>query len=271
MCEVFSARDLRRVECGDSRPIVAVKRLLPDVAQNRQAQLALAQEFFTLRHLVHPGVVRVFDLHREEWGLCFSMELLEGSSAYDMLGGNPVGLGRQGATAGSKIFETLDYLHAHGVAHGDIKPANIFLEQEGRVVVLDFNVALVNARPGAANAAASHGLRKALRIPAYSLLHASPESLEGAPPSPSGDVFSACCTVYEMLAGEHPFKMLPANKAAAQSVVPARPAFLGRRQWQWLRRGLSFVPQERPSSGQLCSAFGERRWFANLAFSLLLR
>lgn len=261
MCEVCSAIDLRRMECGDPHPVVAVKRLLPEMVGNRKAQLALAREFFTLRHLVHPGVVRVFDLHREHWGVCFSMELLEGASAHSALGEHPSGLGKSGITAGYKIFDILNYLHAHGVTHGDVKPANIVLEQDGRLVLLDFNVAQFNARPGLASAAMSRGLEKSLPVPAFSRLHSSPRMLSGAPPTPSCDVFSASCTVYELLTGEHPYKMMPADQAAKRKLEPARPAFLPGRHWKWLRRGLLFESRERPSSRQLMAAFREPGWF----------
>jgi len=261
MCEVCSAIDLRRMECGDPRPVVAVKRLLPSLVDNRKAQLALAREFFILRHLTHPGVVRVFDLHREHWGICFSMELLEGASAYSILGEHPSGMGKSGIVAGRKIFDILDYLHAHGVTHGDVKPANIVLEQDGRLVLLDFNVTQFSARPGLASAAMSRGLEKSLRVSAYSRLHSSPQMLWGAAPSPSCDVFSASCTVYELLSGEHPFKMMPADQAATRKLEPVRPTYLSGRQWKWLRRGLSFESRDRPSPRQLLAAFGERSWF----------
>lgn len=251
LCEVFSAVDLRRVECGDSRPVVAVKRLLSEFAHERQARSALAQEYFTLRHLTHYGVVRVFDLHREAWGMCFSMELLEGQPAHAALGSHPAGLGGAGITLGARIFESLAYLHAHGVSHGDVKPANVFLEQGGRTVLLDFNIARVSERPGAASAKVVHGLPGGARIPGLSRQHASPERLKGTPPDPRGDVFSASCTVYELITGVHPFGTLPAHEAAFGNLRPERPSVLTRGQWRELRKGLSFDPHGRPTAQRL--------------------
>lgn len=262
MCEVFSALDLRRVECGDSRPLVAVKRLLPEFAQDPQARSVLAREYFILRRLAHPAVVRVFDLHREGWGLCFSMELLEGQSACAALGGRPVGLGMAGVTAGARIFGALAYLHAHGVAHGDVKPANVFLEQDGRTVLLDFNVSRVSENPGGAAARMAQELPDAVRVPGLSPLHASPESLEGAPPDSRGDVFSASCTVYELITNAHPFRRLPALEAARQGLSPGRPSGLTGRQWRALRGGLAFEAEARPTSRRLFEAFDSEGWFA---------
>ena len=262
MCEVFSARDLLRVECGDSRPLVAIKRLLPEYIQDRQARSVLAREYFTLRHLAHPGVVRVFDLHRERWGLCFSMELLEGASACATLAERPAGLAGAGVRAGARIFEALAYLHAHGVAHGDVKPANVFLGHDGRPVLLDFNVSRVSARRGRAAARVAHGLPEGARVPGLSPLHASPEVLVGAPPDCRGDVFSASCTVYELITNRHPFKRLPAHEAARLGLRPERPVGLTGGQWRALRDGLSFDPQARPPSHRICAALEGGGWFA---------
>jgi serine/threonine-protein kinase Stk1 len=266
MCEVFAAKDLRRVEFGDSRPLVALKRLLPEFAGKRQAQLSLAQEFCTLRHLVHPGVVRVYDLHREEWGPCFSMELLEGKSVQTAIDDQRQGLGPAGISQAANIFDALAYLHAVGVRHGDIKPGNVFLEGDGRVVLLDFNISSVSARPGAASGLLGHGLRESPRIPAFSPGHAAPEVMAGGPPSQAADIFSVCCTVYELLAGVHPYRAIPANQAKEQGLVPDRPAWLGRNPWSLLRRGLSFFPQERPDAGELRAAIMGQGWPRLLPF-----
>jgi serine/threonine-protein kinase Stk1 len=255
MCEVFSAVDLLRVECGDPRPLVALKRLLPEAAELRPARQALAREFFTLRHVAHPGVVRVFDLHRETWGLCFSMELLEGATAHAASAGRPHGLGRGAMPVAAEIFKTLAHLHGIGVAHGDVKPANIFLGRSGRVVLLDFNVSRAASYPGAAGPLALREVEDVPGVPGVSLLHASPECLEGAPAWPGGDIFSACCCVYELLAGRHPFEMLPAHEAAGKRLRPTRPPHLGPWAWRRLRQGLSFDASRRPSAAKLYSVF----------------
>lgn len=308
MCEVFAALDLRRVEWGDTKPLVAVKRLLPEFSENSHAQLLLAQEFFTLRHIVHPGVVRVFDLHREPFGLCFSMELLEGYSIQDWMNRKDAlesgqeqnnaqdsvfaAVHKQPKSISAKLFDTLGHLHCNGVVHADIKPANIFLAQEGRVVLFDFNVSLVESRPGSACADMAQGLRSALRLPAYSPLHAAPERLLGGSPSAEDDVFAACCTIYEMIQGEHPFKRLTSVEASAKGLSPdsvyngsfskgaawepglesSDAARISAQQWRCLCQGLSFAPEQRPSALQLRDAFMTQGWRerlrAKLCFSI---
>lgn len=257
MCEVYAALDLRRVEWGDTNPRVAIKRLLPELNDHAQARLALAQEFFTLRHLAHPGVVRVFDLHQEPFGICFSMELLQSSTAQEILSTNTAGMGLAAIGSARKLFTALRFLHSHGVVHGDIKPSNVFIIPEGRIALIDFNVACVTAKPGSACSPVTQGLRESLHLPSYSLLYAGPERLLGGYPSLADDIFAACCTAYEMATGTHPFKRLSALEAQEKSLSPEKPACFSNRQWAVVRKGLSFDPGLRPDAMQLSIAFAE--------------
>jgi serine/threonine-protein kinase Stk1 len=268
MCEVFSALDLCRLEWSDTAPQVAVKRLLPELAGNRQAQLALAREFFTLRHLVHPGVVRAYDLHREPGGICYSMELLEGLSLHQTEVAAPSGLGKDGLRIAARLFETLAYLHGKGVVHADVKPANLFTAPEGRLVLIDFNISQVTAKPGAACSPIAQGLRADLKFPAHSLLHSSPERLQSGCPSMADDVFAACCTVYELIEGRHPFKRLSSLEAAEKKMQPQKPGSLPGLQWKLLQQGLSFSATARPGADQLRRAFGAQSILSRLRFSL---
>lgn len=268
MCEVYSALDLCRLEWSDAFPKVAVKRLLPELAHNRQAQVALAQEFFTLRHLVHPGVVRVYELHTEPDGLCYTMELLGGTSLHHMQADAPSGLGREGMKLAAQLFETLAYLHEKGVVHADVKPANLFRAPGDRLVLIDFNISQVTSRPGAACSPIAHGLRTSLKFPAHSLLHSSPDRLKTGRPSVADDIFAACCTVYEVIAGEHPFKRLSSLEAEKKALLPQRPKGIPGCQWKMLRRGLSFAPADRPKASQLQRAFKASSLFSKLSLSL---
>lgn len=268
MCDVFSALDLCRLEWNDKSPKVAVKQLLPELAGNRQAQLALAQEFFTLRHLAHPGIVRAYELHMEPGGLCYSMELLEGASLHQVQSGAPSGLGQDGLWIAIRLFETLAYLHGKGVVHADIKPANIFKAPEGRLVLIDFNISQVTARPGAACSPIAQGLRANLRFPAHSLLHSSPERLKNGCPSVADDVFAACCTVYEVIEGQHPFKRLSSLEAEAKRMQPQKPGGIPGFQWNILKQGLSFAAAPRPNADQLFRAFKTKSILSRLRFGL---
>ena len=255
MCEVYEALDLQRLSWNDRSPRVALKRLLPKFVGNNQAKLALAQEYFTLRNLSHEGVVRAYDLHEEEWGLCYSMEILEGATLYQKQVRMHGGFGRQGIDIADKVFASLAYLHGHGIIHGDMKPANIFLAAQNRVVLFDFSVSQMEARPGRASSGITQGLRNILKIQAYSARHASPERIASGEPSLADDIFSACCTLFECIEGAHPFNNRTAQEAMEQRIAPAGPVVLSKRQWRALIQGLSFDPDKRPDAVWLRSAF----------------
>ena len=190
LCEVHAARDLLRLEYDDGFPQVAVKCLRAEFARTPAARRLLAREFFVVRHVSHPGVVRVHDLHEEKGRLYLSMELLSGRTLYDLQGQHPAGLGAAVIPLARQLFRSLSLLHGLGIAHGDIKPANLMLERDDRLVLFDFNTAEVLPQPGRAASPVCQSLRSRLGLTAYSLLHASPERLEGCPPSFADDVCS---------------------------------------------------------------------------------
>ena len=264
MCEVYIALDLQRLAWSDRAPRVALKRLLPKLAVNKQAQLALAQEFFILRNIAHEGIVRAYDLHEEEWGPCYSMELLEGATLYQKQGKAHSGFGRDGLDMAARVFGSLAYLHERGVIHGDMKPANIFLAADKRVVLFDFSVSQVEVSPGKSSASIKQGLREPLKLQAHSPLHASPERIISGRPSFPDDIYSACCTMYECIEGTHPFQRRTAGEAMELGLKPAKPKTLSLLQWSVLSRGLSFEPEQRPKADQLFAAFSELKVFSRL-------
>lgn len=254
MCEVYVATDLTRIAWGDDRPEVVIKKLLPSLRTNPQAKLSLAHEFFTLRHATHPGVVRVFDLHQHEDDLYLSMEYLRGEIIYDMLAEFPIGLGLRSAVFAHQLLGTVTYLHSHGIVHGDIKPSNLLLTHKRRLVLLDFNMALICPVPGLATASTALGLRESLALPSYSTLYASPERMESKTPSMPDDVFACCCSIYEMYTGQHPYQRQPSTQAHALGLVPKKPKYMPAALWKAVQAGLGFTPEERPTAQNLYMA-----------------
>lgn len=255
LCEVHAARDLLRLEYDDGFPQVAVKCLRAEFARTPAARRLLAREFFVVRHVSHPGVVRVHDLHEEKGRLYLSMELLSGRTLYDLQGQHPAGLGAAVIPLARQLFRSLSLLHGLGIAHGDIKPANLMLERDDRLVLFDFNTAEVLPQPGRAASPVCQSLRSRLGLTAYSLLHASPERLEGCPPSFADDVFAACCTVAELLDGVHPFARRPALEARNAGMPRPRLSIGNTPEGRMLLRGLDFCPARRPPAQELEDAF----------------
>ncbi len=140
MGAVFEATDLTR-----GRP-VALKILHPELTTDRDVRRRFRRESSVLVALSHPNVVRVLDIGTDGDWVYSVMELLEGETLADHLGGRaltPDALRPllDGMAAG------LTAAHAHGVIHGDLKPANVFLRSDeagaARVKLLDFGLSKV--------------------------------------------------------------------------------------------------------------------------------
>ena len=116
-----------------------------DAARNHIAQLRLQREARALAKLKHPNIVAVHDVDIVDDRLYIAMEYVEGESLDDWL---------EHSTRGwSEVVEVfiqaakgLLAAHAAGITHRDFKPANVRLEPTGRVVVLDFGLALAQGR-----------------------------------------------------------------------------------------------------------------------------
>jgi len=144
------------------------------------------------------------------------------------------------------VADGLEYLHANGYVHGDIKPANIMLVQEQdreRVVLLDFGLAQANGP----------GTTTLLATPHY----LAPERASGAPPSAAADLYALGIVLYEMLAGRLPFvgdsPMAVAIQQIQQPPPPPRqfnPAITPMLETVILN-ALSKDPQQRPASARL--------------------
>lgn len=252
VCEVYEALDLLRAGLSDTHPKVALKKLRPEFREEAAAQLALAGEFVKCRALAHPGVIGVYDLHRQGGELCLSMELVEAPTLKERLRRGPELTPLEARQTAGKIFEILAHIHERGLVHADVKPGNIFLKS-GQPIIFDFNASRV--LPQAGQTATLQALAEAKIFPAATVIYAAPERLRGAAPSQADDIFSAAVTVYEMLCGRHPFGRRSALEAALEGLAPQRPQLLSRRQWHYLSLALSFEAERRPTASALARAY----------------
>ncbi|MBI2566697.1 MAG: protein kinase [Candidatus Schekmanbacteria bacterium] len=153
-----------------------------------------------------------------------------------------------------QLVEAIEALHRRGVAHCDLKPANVLVTKAGRVVVLDFGVATA-LDAGGDRAAASRG-----GTPAYM----APEQLDSRGASPASDWYAFGTMLFEALAGCRPFlgdsHEVLAQKLARPAPSPAqlRPE-CGDHLAELCRRLLDRNPERRPGGAQIREALaGER-------------
>lgn len=206
---VVAARD----EADGGRP-VALKLLHPELASDPEMQRRFRREAAVLRALDHPSVVRVLDLGGDERGRLFTvMELLEGETLLARLErGGQLSLDETRAIARG-IGAGLDAVHTHGVLHGDLKPANVFLVDAGdatRVKLVDFGTSKV------------HGLERLTRTgelvgtPTFM----APELLTGDGAIDARiDVYAFGVLLYEALAAVPPFTERNPGKLLFQIVL----------------------------------------------------
>jgi serine/threonine protein kinase len=161
-------------------------------------------------NIQHPNICAVHDLGEVDGQPFLTMTLLEGETlAARMKRDGPLPEGTARSIVAT-VARAIAAAHSRGIVHRDLKPANIMLEPDGRVVVMDFGLAI------RANGD-DHRITQAgtiLGTPAYM----SPEQLAGDPAtiSPATDIYSLGAILFELLTGRVPFQASTFGALAAQ-------------------------------------------------------
>jgi eukaryotic-like serine/threonine-protein kinase len=266
MGTVYRALDLRKLEASDRNPYIAIKVLNVQFRGHPKSLITLQREARKAQTLAHPNIVAVYDFDRDGSMVYLTMECLSGKPLSQTLRA-PGFTGMPYAEAlqiVSGVGNALAYAHERGFVHCDLKPANIFLTDKGKVKVIDFGIARVFQKPedDADVTVFDPGSLGGL-TPAY----ASPEMLEHRVPDPRDDIYALACITYELLTGRHPFDRMSAAQARSAGMKPQRPKNLGRRQWRALKAALSFDRETRTPTVMrfLQGMSGKRRTAAYVA------
>jgi serine/threonine-protein kinase len=178
---------------------IALKELLmpPNLVGNaRQERIQrFTREARAAARLRHPSIVRIHDHGQVQGRYYIAMEFLQGQSLRDLLrqrGALPV---QEALRIAAAAADGLQYAHEHGVVHRDVKPDNIHLEPDGRVVITDFGIARLTFEPTLTADGQIFG------TPSYM----SPEQVTGKGIDKRSDIFSLGVMLYEMVAGRKPF------------------------------------------------------------------
>jgi len=251
---VYRARDLLHEAFGEPDASVALKLLGATFAASPDAHVLLYSEFALTRSVQHPHVVRAFsfDVDIEHKLAFFTMELMHGMTLDRLLMECPQGLPwHELQPLALQLLDALACTHRQGVLHGDIKPANLLLGEQG-LRLFDFGLGHAQAQA----AAGLPGLSRN-RLNAWTPAYAAPELIAGGALSASADLYGAACVLYELAQGGRPGEPSP-NQA-----LP-RPRQLPRHCWPALRSALVRDPEHRCITvAELREALGEprRRWF----------
>lgn len=190
---------------------VALKFIRTSMLQERELVERFRREPLLARKLAHPNIVRVFDISEADSLFFISMEYIDGTDLRSLIGrGVAVPLSRFLSVFG-QLCSALAYLHSQGIVHSDIQPANLMLDSQGTLKLIDFGVARELARN-----------TKRKRVPpAGNSEYTAPEVVAGQTPTPAADIFSAGLVLFELLTG------VPISGRSSKDLPPARSEFPG--------------------------------------------
>jgi serine/threonine-protein kinase len=191
MAEVWLAHDMTL----DRK--VAVKWLKPSLASDAIVAERFRREAVAAASLNHPNIVAVHDVFEQDGRQAVVMQLVEGKSLRQVLDTQKRLSPELTCHIGSCVAAALDHAHTAGFVHRDVKPGNIMMTSDGRVLLTDFGIAkgLQSAESDLTSDNIMMGTAKYL----------SPEQVRGKRLDGRADLYSLGLVLYECLAGRVPF------------------------------------------------------------------
>jgi serine/threonine protein kinase len=194
MAEVYRAEDTRHDRS------VAIKVLLSNLAEDEQFRKRFQREAQALAGLEHPNIVRLYDFGLENNLYYMVMEYLNGMSLSNALRKN----GKMDFDAAlpilGNIAEALDYAHAAGLVHRDVKPSNVMLDSSQgmlRAVLTDFGIVKLPT--------AFTNITESAVIGTFDYI--APEQIQAAGQLDGrADIYALGVMAYQLLSGALPFK-----------------------------------------------------------------
>lgn len=211
MATVFRARD------KELRREVAVKVLFPHLARRPEVVRRFQREARAAATLEHANILRIYDVGGGEGEdpPYIVMELIRGRSLLGELEQKGPMLAEVAACLGAVLADALGAAHVAGIIHRDVKPANVMIASDGRVLLTDFGVARLETEDSLVTKTGA-----LLGTPAYM----SPEQASGDTATAKSDLYSLGATLYQLSTGSLPYTGSPAKVMASiaqGSLVPA--------------------------------------------------
>ncbi len=199
---------------------VVIKALVPHVAPDSPFAAPLPSEARLLASLRHRNIVQLFDFVERPKAAWLVLEHVEGLPLEEWLrekGRLPVPVA---LAVTIELLEALEFVHAHGIVHGDLRPRNILVARSGSVKLDNFFAAAERSDPKAVQLVEG---RQGFSPPAYM----SPEQVLGETLEPRSDLFTLGTILFEMVTGKCPFEAGD-SRTTAQRVRREAPPVLTR-------------------------------------------
>ena len=233
---------------GSEEPL-AFKKLRPELARERNVIDAFLKERDTLERVDSPHVVRLRDMVTEGETLALVMDYVGGGDLADVIRKQGTLAPGLVASYGAAIAAGLSAIHAAGLVHRDVKPANILMDDAATPAaprVADFGVARI-----CDSAASTRSTGGSAGTPLYM----APEVADGLPAAPSMDIYSLGVVLYEMCCGVPPFIGGPVALLKSHVMMdPGRPDGVPDVLWDLIGRMMAKDPAARPTADQVRQA-----------------
>ncbi|WP_081235839.1 serine/threonine-protein kinase [Streptomyces viridosporus] len=178
---------------------VAVKELrFPsniDEEEKRRLITRTLREAKAIARIRNNSAVTVFDVVQEDDRPWIVMELVEGKSLAEAIREDGLLEPKRAAEVGLAVLDVLRSAHREGILHRDVKPSNVLIADDGRVVLTDFGIAQVEGDPSITSTGMLVG------APSY----ISPERARGHKPGPAADLWSLGGLLYAAVEGSPPY------------------------------------------------------------------
>ena len=175
---------------------VAIKVLRGDLSADEKFVRRFQREALSVSNLSHPNIVEVYDVGEEDGQYYIVMEYIEGKTLKQLLNKRESLTLTEVIDIMTQLTDGIAHAHESYIIHRDIKPQNIMIEDDGKIKITDFGIAM------ALNATQITQTNSVMG----SVHYLPPEQASGKGATIKGDIYSLGILMYELLTGTVPFK-----------------------------------------------------------------
>ncbi len=175
---------------------VAIKILRADLSTDAVSILRFEREAQAATALSHPNIVEIYDVGDYKGHHFIVMEYLPGRTLKQVIRARGPLLNEEAVDIMKQLTSAVAEAHSRNIIHRDLKPQNVIVKADGSVKILDFGIAIAKG---------SMQLTQANNVMG-SVHYLAPELAKGESASPQSDIYALGIVLYEMLAGDVPFK-----------------------------------------------------------------